>query len=212
MRNIAKDPSIEVASGAGNESFKQSLHAKSMISDIPSWLRDGRAGNVEIQKVKQDFIFTRVELYASDMLLLQYSVTEGWAKSELDYLNVKEAILIVLMVESPKAFKEFDEKCEKYIHRFTEMKADTGLSYPTKAKMIYVQLDKCLEQYRRNFSGETEDGKPDVLQLWLSMIADVNDEKVKLASEEDETLVSIRKEAFYMAQDKEVQHVDSGEI
>ena len=44
------------------------------------------------------------------------------------------------------------------------------------------------------------------------MIADVNDEKVKLASEEDETLVSIRKEAFYMAQDKEVQHVDSGEI
>ena len=207
MRNIAKDPSIEVASGAGNESFKQSLHAKSMISDIPSWLRDGRAGNVEIQKVKQDFIFTRVELYASDMLLLQYSVTEGRAKSELDYLNVKEAILIVLMVESPKAFKEFDEKCEKYIHRFTEMKADTGLSYPTKAKMIYVQLDKCLEQYRRNFSGETEDGKPDVLQLWLSMIADVNDEKVKLASEEDETLVSIRKEAFYMAQDKEVQNM-----
>lgn len=207
MRNIAKDPSIEVASGAGNESFKQSLHAKSMISDIPSWLRDGRAGNVEIQKVKQDFIFTRVELYASDMLLLQYSVTEGRAKSELDYLNVKEAILIVLMVESPKAFKEFDEKCEKYIHRFTEMKADTGLSYSMKAKIIYVQLDKCLEQYRRNFSGETEDGKPDVLQLWLSMIADVNDEKVKLASEEDETLVSIRKEAFYMAQDKEVQNM-----
>ena len=92
MRSISRDDTIEVKSSAGNESFKQSLHSKGMISDIPSWLRDGRAGNVEIQKVKQDFIFTRVELYASDMLLLQYSVTEGQAKGDLDYSNVNEAL------------------------------------------------------------------------------------------------------------------------
>ena len=48
------------------------------------------------------FIFTRIELCASDMLLLQYSVTEGQKKGELDYTDVNEVLMIVLMVESPK--------------------------------------------------------------------------------------------------------------
>lgn len=207
MRGITKDESIEVSSSAGNESFKQSLHSKSMISDIPSWLKDQRITDVEMQKVKQDFIFTRVELYASEMLLLQYSVTEGQGKSELDYRNVKEAVIIVLMVESPKAFQEYNKKCEKYIHRFTKMTADTGLSYPTKAKMIYVQLDKCLKQFRQGKNAEAEDGKPDDLQLWLAMIADVNDGKVSREAEKDAQLRSIRTEAAGMAQEKEVQNM-----
>ena len=207
MRSISKDQTIDVASSAGNESFKQSVNSKSMISDIPSWLRDGRLSDLEMQKIRQDFIFTRVELYASDMLLLQYAVREGEAKGDLDYENVKEAIIIVLMVESPKAFKEFDKKSDKYIHRFTRMTADTGLSYPTKAKMIYVQLDKCLEQFRAGQNSEAEDGKPDELQLWLAMIADVNDGKVSEAVEKDDELKKIRAEALNMAQDKEVQNM-----
>ena len=207
MRSISKDSTIDVASSAANENFKQSAKSKCMVSDIPSWLRDGRAGNVEIQKAKQDFIFTRIELYATDMLLLQYSVTEGQAKGEIDYSNVNEAIIIVLMVESPKAFKDFDNQSDKYIHRFTRMTADTGLSYPSKAKMIYVQLDKCLKQFRAGSNAEADDGKPDALQLWLSMIADVNDERVTAEAAQDEELQKMRTEAQNMAQDKEVQNM-----
>ena len=207
MRSISKDSTIDVASSAANENFKQSAKSKCMVSDIPSWLRDGRAGNVEIQKAKQDFIFTRIELYATDMLLLQYSVTEGQAKGEIDYSNVNEAIIIVLIVESPKAFKDFDRESDKYIHRFMRMTADTGLSYPTKAKMIYVQLDKCLKQFRAGSNAEADDGKPDALQLWLSMIADVNDEKVSTKAEQDEELQKMRAEARNMMQDKEVQNM-----
>lgn len=205
MRGIAKDNTIDVAGSAGNENFKQSVYSKSMISDIPSWLKDGRFSDLEMQKIRQDFIFTRVELYASDMLLLQYSVSEGQAKGELDYTNVNEALIIVLMVESPEAFREYDKKCDKYIHRFVQMTADTGLTYPTKAKMIYVQLDKCLKQFKEGMNAEAEDNKPDELQLWLSMFADVNDEKVSEAAQKDDVLRKIREEAFNMAQDKEVQ-------
>ena len=205
MRGIAKDKTIDVASSAGNENFKQSIYSKSMISDIPSWLKDGRFSDLEMQKIRQDFIFTRVELYASDMLLLQYSVSEGQAKGELDYTNVNEALIIILMVESPEAFREYDGKCDKYIHRFTQMTADTGLTYPTKAKMMYVQLDKCLKQFKEGRNAEAEDNKPDDLQLWLSMIADVNDETVSEAAKKDDMLRKIREEAFNMAQDKEVQ-------
>ena len=178
-----------------------------MISDIPSWLKDGRLSDLEMQKIKQDFIFTRVELYASDMLLLQYSVSEGQAKGNLDYTNVNEALIIVLMVESPEAFRLYDEKCDKYIHRFTHMTADTGLTYPTKAKMMYVQLDKCLRQFKEGRNAEAEDNKPDNLQLWLSMFADINDETVVKAAQEDSNLRKIREEAFNMAQDKEVQNM-----
>lgn len=207
MRNIAKDETIDVASSAGNENFKQSIYSKSMITDIPSWLRDGRLSDLGMQKIRQDFIFTRVELYASEMLLLQYSVTEGQAKGDLDYTNVDEVLIIVLMVESPKAFKEYDKVCGKYIHRFTQMTADTGLTYYAKAKMIYVQLDKCLKQFKEDRNAEAVDDKPDKLQLWLSMFADVNDEKVCEAAERDDILMKIREETFKMAQDKEVQRM-----
>ena len=137
------------------------------------------------------------------MLLLQYSVSSGEKKGDLDFENVREVLVIVLMVESPDVFKTFDS--DRYIHRFTRMVADTGFSYEMKAKTIYVQLDKCLEQFKAGKNGEAEDGKPDQLQLWLSMIADINDGQVADAAEDDETLASIRKEALRLAQDKEVQ-------
>ena len=114
MRAISKDNTIDVESSAGNEAFRQSVHSKGMISDIPSWLKDRRAANLEFQKVRQDFIFTRIDLYVSDMLLLQYSVDTGKAKGDLNYTDLKEAIIIVLMVESPKPFKEYNRKSQKH--------------------------------------------------------------------------------------------------
>ena len=207
MRAISKDNTIDVESSAGNEAFRQSVHSKGMISDIPSWLKDRRAANLEFQKVRQDFIFTRIDLYVSDMLLLQYSVDTGKAKGDLNYTDLKEAIIIVLMVESPKPFKEYNRKSQKYIHRFTKMTADTGLSYPPKGKIIYVQLDKCLKQFRRGYNAEAKDHKPDRLQTWLSMIADVNDRQVGKAIECDNILKEMRKELYNMAQDKEVQNM-----
>ena len=56
----------------------------------------------QIRSVAQEFIFTRGDLYSSEMLLLQYSVPAGQKKSDLDYTGVKEALLIVLMVESSR--------------------------------------------------------------------------------------------------------------
>ena len=88
-----------------------------------------------------------------------------------------------------------------------EMRADSGLTYPVKAKMIYVQLDKCLKQFRDGKNAEAVDGKPDQLQRWLAMIANVNDEKVRDAAKNDKTLWKIQKEMSDMAQDKEVRNM-----
>lgn len=207
MRSIAKDETIEVDGSRANEGIHLSINSKGMVFDIPSWLKDGGAGDVEIQKAKQDFIFTRTDLYASDTLLLQYTVEEGQSKGDLDYTRVNRVLIIVLMVESPKAFTDYDEKSDKYIHRFTTMTADTGLSYEMKAQTMYVQLDKCLEQFRRGYNGEAEDGKPDLLQKRLAAIADPNDEKVLEAIAEDTMLMDIKDEAIKMVQDREVQEM-----
>ena len=207
LRSIAKDDSINVEKSAGNESVKQSIHTKGMIYDVPAWLKDKRLADLGFQKAAQEFLFTRMELYASDMLLLQYTVEADQAKGELNYQNVNDVLIVVLMVDSPKAFKEFDSASDRYIHRFVEMTADTGLTYETKAKMMYVQLDKCLEQFQRGYNGESADHHTDELQLWLSMIADVNDKSVAKAAQEDQELQCIRAEIHRMAQDKEIQNI-----
>lgn len=134
-----------------------------MILDVSAWLKDGRLADLEVQKAAQEFIFTRGDLYTSDMLILQYSVDKANPKGELTYKNVKEAVLVVLMVESPRLFQDFDATSDRYIHRFTRMVADTGLSYEMKAKVVYVQCDKCLAQLRDGANAESADGVPDRL-------------------------------------------------
>ena len=212
LQNIAGDDTIDVRSSASNEAFRMSTGSKGMVSDIPSWLRDGRLSDLEMQRATQNFIFTRVELYASSMLLLQYSASKGQAKSSVSYTNVKEVLLVVLMVKSPKVFRDYDKKCDRYIHRFTTMASDSGLSYPSRAKMVYVQLDKCLAQFKAGRNAEAEEGRPDRLQKWLAMIADVNDDSTIEAAADDETLTGIRTEIRNMAQDKEVQNMLTQEM
>ena len=68
-------------------------------------------------------------------------------------------------------------------------------------------MDKCLEQFKKGYNAEAEDRKPEKLQTWLSMIADVNDGQVTEAAKGDDTLEAIRKETHNMAQDKEVQNM-----
>ena len=205
LRNIAVDDTIDVRSGASNEGLHQSKNSKAMVFDIPAWLRDGRLSDLEFQRAAQSFLFTRAELYTSNMLLVQYSVSKEQKKSSFSYRDVNEVLFVVLMVNSPKAFREHDKTCDKYIHRFATRTSDTLLSYLPKTKTIYVQLDKCLAQFKKGVNAEAEDGKPDRLQKWLAMIADVNDEKVRSTAAEDETLSAIQDEIRNMSQDKEVQ-------
>ena len=85
------------------------------------------------------------------------------------------------------------------------MTADSGLTYDAKAKTIYVQLDKCLKQFKEGRNAEAPDGRPDRLQRWLASLADINDADVEKAVSQDAELRAVREEAVRMGQDKEVQ-------
>lgn len=72
-------------------------------------------------------------------------------------------------------------------------------------KCVSIQLNKSLEQFKKGYNAESADNLPDELQIWLSMIADINDEDLKESIDTNPDLKEIRKEVSYLSQDKEVQ-------
>ena len=62
-------------------------------------------------------------------------------------------------------------------------------------------MDKCFAQFREGTDGENNKE----LQLLLSMIADINDEKVRWQSKGNKMMEDIYEEVFRISQDREVQ-------
>lgn len=199
LRDLTGDDGIVVGDSFRNEGYIQSESSKKVIFDIPARLLDGRISDLEVQAAAQEFIFERADIYSAELLMMQYSVEEGQKKSELDYGNVCGTLVIVLMKESLDLFESFPS--ERYIHRFCRRQADSGLSYQPLSHTIYVQVDKCFAQSREGTDGENNKE----LQLLLSMIADINDEKVRWQSKGNKMMEDIYEEVFRISQDREVQ-------
>lgn len=207
LKNVVQDDSIEIEGSYANEGFMQSKDSKKIIFDEPAKLKDGRHSNTEFQILSQDFIFKRAELYASDMLMLSYSVKEGQKKSEISYSNTPGVLLVVLMKNSPREFKKFNETSERYIHRFTKRTADSGLSFNSMMTIVFVQLDECLKQFRENRNGEHDNNgnSLDELQVLLSLVADINDEKVLESAKDNKFMKAIIAEVKELSENKEVR-------
>ena len=114
--------------------------------------------------------------------------------------------MIVLMVKSPRSFKEYESK--RYIHRFTKAVADSGIEFRLLSQMIFVQLDKALEQYLDDSYNDDED--VELLKLF-AMIADINNEKLADDIVGETFLEDIKKEVFTFTRDKEVQNMLTAE-
>ena len=163
-----------------------------------------RDNTIDVRSASSAKIWRQPKNTNGSILLIQYTVTSDPSKNSQTSRTPDRPLLVVLMTRSPKPLRDFDQKSDKYIHRFTTMTSDTGLSYPSKSKLIYVQLDKCCAQFKKGINAESEDGRPDRLQKLLSMIADVNDSELAAAAAGDESLTGIRNEIRSMAQNREL--------
>lgn len=207
LKNVVQDDSIEIEGSYANEGFMQSKDSKKIIFDEPAKLKDGRHSDTEFQISLQDFIFKRAELYASDMLMLSYSVEEGQRKSGISYSNTPGVLLVVLMKNSSREFKKFNETSERYIHRFTKRTADSGLSFDSMMTIVFVQLDECLKQFRENRNGEQDNNGNSLneLQVLLCLVADINDEKVLNSAKDNKFMKAIIAEVKELSENKEVR-------
>ena len=200
LSHIMRDPSIMVDKSAANEGLQHGRYAKKIITDIPAWLKDGRLSDLEMQAAAQEFIFNRADIYASDMLLIQYSADEDQPKSEVDYDGIRDVILVVLMRHSPHVFA--NAGTGQYIHKITEITTDTGIRFVPLRKLAFVQLDKALDIFLQG----TPDPYGDLgLLKLLAFIADVNDNRVKEGIVSDNLLTDIRDDVARFAQGKEGQ-------
>ena len=201
---------IEVSGASQTECPIRFVDSKKLIYDLAADLDDGRKSDTEFQVRAQDFIFPRTDLYASDLLMLQYSAKKG-EKGTVTYDNVKGVIVVVLMCESPAMFKDFDnsssDKDDKdihrnwYIHRFRTETAESGLCYVPLAERVYVQLDKAYRQFKEGIDGQNNKK----LQLLLSAIKNINDPVVQEQMKQDSMFSGILSELILLSQDKEVQ-------
>lgn len=207
LKNVVQDDSIEVEGSYTNEGLMQSKNSKKVIFDEPAKLKDGRHSDTEFQISLQEYIFRRAELYASDMLMFSYSVEEGQKKSEVSYSNTASVLLVILMKNSPNEFKKFNETSERYIHRFMKRNADSGISFDSMMKIVFVQLDECLKQFREGRNGEHDSNgrRLDELQVLLSLIADINDEKVLKTAKDNNFMREIIAEVKELSENKEVR-------
>jgi hypothetical protein len=199
VQRIINDSTIITDHSATNEPPMDSLESKRLIFDIASWLRDGRYTNLEFQVVAQEFIYKRIDIYSSRVLLMQYSAEKGH-KDEVNYQNVENVITIVLMKESPVIFSKFDSP--RYIHRIKHAVSDTGMQFPMLRQIAFVQLDKALEQFLSKTYNDDEDTE---LLTLLAVIADINNMSVKEATLGNSFFDDIYHEAEVFSQSEEVQ-------
>ncbi len=200
IKNVLDDSEIMSEGSMTNEPPLKSKNGKKMIFDISAWLKDGRAADLEFQTVAQQYIFNRMDIYTSGMLMLQFSTEDGQLKKEVNYKNAKGVVSIVLMIRSPKVFRVVNTG--RYIHRIKSMDTDTGISFPTLRQIAFVQLDVALEQFINKTYNEDENVE---LLTLLAMVADINNAKVVEAAQSSDMLKDIYEDAKRFSGDKEVQ-------
>ena len=184
-----------VVSSLKGENNKASILCKRTVLDVIARLSNEGVVDVEMQALLQEFIVHRMNIYASDMVMLQYSVSKNEKKTEFSYMDIPHAYLVVLMKESPEVFKEN----EAFIH-VKEERTDTGIQLPTLHTIVYIELDKCMKYVQAH--GYPEETKE--LCEWLILIADTNSEEAKKVIDRDGEKQKVIQELKIMSQDREV--------
>lgn len=202
-----------VSGSVREEMLGTSIYSKKSILDVLARLSNQGIADVEMQVVAQEFIVQRSELYAADMIVMQYSARKNQLKSEITYLDVPVSYIVILMKESPKIFANNPH----FIHHKVEQ-TDTGVNLPTLSKIAYVELDKCLEQMK---TGKCSEENRELCQL-LAFMADVNSDyandiarnnsEYSVIQDELKNLIKSREELIVMLADKYEEIIRNSEI
>lgn len=195
LRELTGDNRITITKEDIEEGRIKIVKAKNNIIDVSENYRQSNKGFY----MEEMFCSLQPEeLDFSSALELQYLMDKNRYKQQGDYLDGADIIRVFLMKRSPKRFQEHPS--EKYIHRFKPIQADTGFSFGLKME-ICVQLDKCLEQFQKGVDGENN---PE-LQLLLTMIADINNEKAKSVAEGTKMMNEIYTQITKLSKQRDVQ-------
>lgn len=180
----------------GAEMAKSSIYSKKTILDVIARLKNRGICNVELQKAAQEFISTRIEVYSSDLLVLQYSVQKGEKKGEFSYRDIPSSYLVVIMKDSPSKFRE-----NPHIIHYKEITTDTGIRLDSTIKVVYIEAGKCYNYYQKN--GRYPEGCEEI-GPWLCAVADINQTRKAQQEQKNPDIEDICRELESFGQSGEV--------
>ncbi|MEG0355413.1 MAG: PD-(D/E)XK nuclease family transposase, partial [Lachnospiraceae bacterium] len=176
------------------EGSKASIYSKKTILDILARLSNHGLCDFEMQVTAQEFIVQRMDVYASDLMMMQYSIRKGEKKKEFQFSDMADTYCVVFMKHSPNIFKDHTS----FIHYKQEI-TDTGITLKSFIHIVYIELDKCLEQVTNN----TYPKEQEELCFWLVLMADINSDTAKKVLKENPEMAEIYLELGTMSKDRE---------
>ncbi len=180
---------VKVLHSLKNEGLRHSIYSKGIVLDIVVQFEDGSIANVEIQRSGIKLSPKRAACYSADIVTRQYAITQGQAKSEIDYDIIQPVYTIIIFEESPREFKE----TKKYKH-FFQQKSDTGVELELLQYYAYICLDV--------FKAE----KPRVgkkIDTWLEFLTIQDTDKMEAFLKKNKSFQTVYDRVILMSKDRE---------
>lgn len=92
---------LVVLGSMNTEPPKVSIYSKNTILDHLARMSDEGIFDMEMQRKAQEFVTERMDVYVSDLIMLQYSVEKGKKKSQMGFQDIPATYAVVFMKESP---------------------------------------------------------------------------------------------------------------
>ncbi|MEG0355943.1 MAG: PD-(D/E)XK nuclease family transposase, partial [Lachnospiraceae bacterium] len=113
---------------------------------------------------------------------------------EFQFSDMADTYCVVFMKHSPNIFKDHTS----FIHYKQEI-TDTGITLKSCIHIVYIELDKCLEQVSDN----TYPKEQEELCFWLVLMADINSDTAKKVLKANPEMAEIYLELGTMSKDRE---------
>ena len=134
-----------------------------VIMDVLVVLDDETRANIEMQKVGYKFPVERNDCYSADIILRQYAWLKDKLKESFTFKSMKKVFCIVLMEQSPDAFRE---RPGLYRHQ-RRMRFDTGIMEDNPG--LHEDIFLCLDIFQKNVHNVDESS--DLLDVWLTFLS-----------------------------------------
>ncbi|MDR1541015.1 MAG: Rpn family recombination-promoting nuclease/putative transposase, partial [Clostridiales bacterium] len=180
---------------------RESKDSKGSSIDIVCKVESGEFILVQMQEESQDFIAARTEMEAAKLLLTQFSAGGGEPKSTVTFRSFKKIYTVVVMLESPREFKE----TINFLHRCRQVDLlSPRRSFEPKFNMefCFVELEKFMDMFGRE---ELYALSPELMELgrWLRFLGDHSAGGKKALAAKDPEFAAMLKEVTRMSMNRE---------
>ncbi|MDR1541681.1 MAG: Rpn family recombination-promoting nuclease/putative transposase, partial [Clostridiales bacterium] len=179
---------------------RESKDSKGSSIDIVCKVESGEFILVQMQEESQDFIAARTEMEAAKLPLTQFSASDGEPKSTVTFKSFKKIYTVVIMLESPREFKE----TMHFLHRCRQvdiLSPRRSFEPMFNMEFCFVELEKFMDMFGRE---DLYALSPELMELgrWLRFLGDHSAGGKKALAGKDPEFAAMLKEVTRMSMNR----------